>query len=398
MPTPYEKPDHRQEVTNKIIEMLEKGTAPWQKPWLARPAQGLQGKTYRGGNQVWLSAVAIEKGYDDPRWMTFKQANDNGFKVRKGEKGTRVEFWKFDKDVKQADGSTKTEPLNTPMVRYYTVFNASQVEGDLPPLPKHEQFTETEAMERAQKLLDASGAKIINLSQNRAFYRPSDDFIVIPSKEQFASGVEYYATATHELSHWTGHESRLNRDLTGDFGTPSYAKEELRAELGSLFIQSELGIPHDTEQHAAYVGSWIQALRNDKNEIFRASQDASKISEFIMSFAPELSQKNESTVTEVPNSDNKVVATTLPQAEPNKETNAAAVDGITADEAKIQKWVSKATEKMQYDPFSDDPLVEAQRRNPRNVQHTQPMQSHAPIPNPNNQANAVQTPRSGSKH
>lgn len=388
MAEPYEKPDHRQEVTNKIIEMLEKGTAPWQKPWLARPAQGLQGKAYRGANQMWLSAVAIEKGYDDPRWMTFKQANDNGFKVRKGEKGTRVEFWKFDEEKKQPDGSTQKVPLDRPIVRYYTVFNASQIDGDLPPLPKHEQFTETEAIERAQKLLDASGAKIINQSQDRAFYRPAKDFIVMPLKEQFESGVEYYATATHELSHWTGHESRLNRDLTGDFGSTSYAKEELRAELGSLFIQSELGIPHNTEQHAAYVGSWIQVLRNDKNEIFRASQDASKISEYVMAFAPELSQKRE--LTDVASEKSRNDAPTS-QPEVKEQASVAATESNQTD-VKIEKWVSKATEKMRYDPFSDDPLVEAQRRNPRNVQPI--TQNHTPT----NQAEAVHTPRSGAKH
>lgn len=273
------KRDHRQEVTDTIISLLEQGVAPWQKKFVARPPEGINGNVYRGGNALYLTAISTKKGFDDNRWMTYKQATERGWQVRKGEKASVVEFWQFTRKEKQPDGTEKEVPLDRPFAKYYNVFNASQIDG-VPPLPKRD-LSEFEALSNAEKLLADSGAVIKHSLEDRAFYRPSTDEIQLPNKVQFETPIDYYATATHELAHWTGHESRLNRDLTGGFGSENYAKEELRAEIASMFIQGELGIPHNTENHASYVGSWIKALKEDKNEIFKASKDASVIADYV---------------------------------------------------------------------------------------------------------------------
>lgn len=273
------KRDHRQEVTDTIVSLLEQGVAPWQKKFSARPPEGINGNVYRGGNALYLTALSSQRGYDDNRWMTYKQAQERGWQVRKGEKATVVEFWQFSRKEKQPDGTEKEIPLERPFAKYYNVFNASQIDG-VPPLPKRD-LSEFEALANAEKLLADSGAVIKHSLEDRAFYKPSTDEIQLPNKAQFETPIDYYATATHELAHWTGHESRLNRDLTGGFGSENYAKEELRAEIASMFIQGELGIPHNTENHASYVGSWIKALKEDKNEIFKASKDASVIADYV---------------------------------------------------------------------------------------------------------------------
>lgn len=281
--------DHRQEMTDKLIEQLEAGTAPWQKPWTDgvghRPHNPTTGKPYRGGNAMWLDM----QGYSDPRWMTYKQASEAGYQVRKGEKSTLVEYWKFHDEKKEQgpDGQEKTVRMTLERPRVFSafVFNAQQIDG-IPPIEKKEHAWD--ANEKAEKILAASGARIHNDQAGRAFYRPSTDSIHLPERSQFETEGHYYATALHELGHWSGHESRLNRQLDGGFGSESYAREELRAEIASYFLGTELGIPHDPSNHAAYVGSWIKALKEDKNEIFRAARDAEQIADFVMGFAPEL--------------------------------------------------------------------------------------------------------------
>lgn len=286
------KRDHRQEVTDSIINMLEQGVAPWQKPWqgVGMPINPPTEKNYRGGNAVHLLATAVQRGYEDPRWMTYKQAAENDWQVKKGEKGTRIEFW----EVKQQSG-TKNEPdqpggelADEPERRFihriYTVFNARQIEGIPRYAPK--QRTEFEAAEAGERILSSSGANISHDQADRCFYNRASDSIHLTPKETFKDAPGYYGTALHELSHWTGHPSRLNRSTLNEsyrFGDPTYAREELRAELASLFIAAETGIPHDPASHAAYVGSWVEALRKDKNEIFRAAHDASAAADFVLS-------------------------------------------------------------------------------------------------------------------
>ena len=291
--------DFRAEVTQNLVDMLEKGTAPWQKPWdpekasLNMPFNPTTDQPYRGGNALHLLAMGMAKGNEDPRWMTYRQANEQGWQVRRGEKGTSIEFWQFPargdgKEAKEGQG-TKAENdgkrSTAPLHRTYTVFNASQIEGVLawqaPVRPKWE------VVQTGESILAASGAKIMHDQQDRAFYSRGADEIHLPSKTAFGDPAKYYGTALHELGHWSGHEDRLNRETlrkSDGFGGEMYAKEELRAELTSLFLSAERGIPHDPEQHAAYTRSWIQVLKNDKNEIFRAAKDASRASDYLLEF------------------------------------------------------------------------------------------------------------------
>ena len=289
------KKEYAEEVAAKIIEQLQQGTAPWQKPWkpgeLSLPYNGATEKEYRGINSMWLAM----QGHGDPRWMTYNQANDAGAQVRKGEKGTKIVYWKFHDEEKAKDangkpilgedGKPKTirVELERPRAFHAVVFNADQIDG-LPPLELKSVAPEPERHARAEAILSNSGAAIQHLSGDRAFYRPSTDSITLPERSQFDSADGYYATALHELGHWTGHSSRLDRDLAHPFGSEGYAREELRAEISSLMLGERLGLGHDPGQHAAYVGSWIKALKEDPREIFRAAADAEKIASYVMAY------------------------------------------------------------------------------------------------------------------
>jgi len=295
------KRDHRQEVTNSIIKMLEDGVAPWQKPWesAGMPFNPTTKKVYRGANAIHLMATGLSRGYEDPRWMTYKQAAENTWQVRKGEKGTSIEFWEVnDKAEEKAGEPSKGENGESAkgsqrrlIHRVYTVFNANQIEGV--PAYEHPKRSTFEAVQSGERILANSGATIAHDQRDRAFYSRSSDSIHLPSKEAFQDASGYYGTALHELAHWTGHPSRLNRPTLTDsyrFGDLNYAKEELRAELASVFIAAEVGVPHDPANHAAYVGSWIKALKDDKNEIFRAAHDASKATDFVLGLEREASR------------------------------------------------------------------------------------------------------------
>lgn len=297
------KPFH-EAVAERIIAQLKQGTAPWQRPWEPGapnsfiPMNPNTGKRYRGINALALMA----QGYKDPRWMTYKQAEAENAQVRKGEKGSAIQYWKFteeqikkneqDKPVLDIHGKPVTVEirLERPRIFYATVFNAEQIEG-LPPLTQPEH--NWNSIERAEHILSASGAVIKHGESNRAFYRPATDSIHLPEKSQFLSADKYYATALHELGHWSGHSTRMNRELIHPFGSEGYAKEELRAEITSMILGDELGIGHDPEQHASYVGSWIKALQDDPLEIFRAAADAEKMQQFILAFENQLEQTME---------------------------------------------------------------------------------------------------------
>jgi len=295
--------DFRQEVTDRIINMLETGVAPWQKPWspadasLDMPMNPTTGKTYRGGNAIHLMATGLRRGYADPRWLTYRQASELAWQVRKGEKGTQIEFWEVkagrdtrsepirvgDGDGQRPAGEPDANRANRLIHRVYTVFNAKQIEG-IPEWTPNER-TVFEVVEAAEQILENSGARIRHDQADRAFYNRSSDSIHLPPTQAFKEAAGYYGTALHELAHWTGHPSRLDRATLNEtyrFGDISYAKEELRAELASVFLAAERGIPHDPEQHAAYVGSWIKTLKEDKNEIFRSAHDASRAADFLI--------------------------------------------------------------------------------------------------------------------
>ncbi|WP_156471647.1 ArdC family protein, partial [Snodgrassella sp. CFCC 13594] len=296
--TPKEaQEEYAQAIADELIGMIEQGTAPWQKPWT--PVQGsdvpynhLTGRPYSGSNVLYLWM----QERSDPRWLTYKQAQSVDAQVRKGEQGakliklvTHAERVKKDdsgKVIKDQHGEPVKEmaKLDRPFVKGFTVFNAEQIEGlpklERPPLPELQWGVHSPA----EQILAASGANIEHRPGNRAFYSTMQDRIVLPEKAQFPDAGSYYATALHELGHWTGHPNRLDRDLSGSFGSVSYAKEELRAEIASMMINRQLGMPHDPSHHAAYVGGWVQVLKEDPMEILRASRDAQKIQDYVLAF------------------------------------------------------------------------------------------------------------------
>lgn len=315
-PTPKRR-DFRQEVTDNIVALLEKGVAPWQKPWdaqshLAMPVNPTTDRAYRGGNAVHLLAVGLQRNYDDPRWMTYKQASEQGFQVRRGEKGIQIEFWDVKpqgtakengRNSERTDESSPgkdAEPASRLVHRVYTVFNARQMDGIPAYAPPERQAFEVATA--GERILKNSGAKISHDQADRAFYDRRRDEVHLPPQQAFKDAAGYYGTALHELGHWTGHPSRLDRWTLSDnykFGDTKYAKEELRAELASVFVAAEKGIPHDPQNHAAYVGSWIQALKQDKNEIFRAAHDASKAADLLVSLERDVSIADQDLATTV---------------------------------------------------------------------------------------------------
>lgn len=276
----------------RIIEGLKNGTAPWIRPWKAGeftpPFNPLSGTHYKGANFVELAA----QGFADPRWMTLKQANAQEWRIKKGEKSRQVVYWQFTrkeallddagKPVLDPDGTTVTVdvPRDRPVISVANVFHASQIEGNIPVWEPLERSWDTSA--RAEKILENSGAVIKHDQRDRAFYSPRADAIHLPAPERFPSAEKFYSTALHELAHWTAHPERLDRDAGGAFGSESYAREELRAEIASWMVCMDLGLPHEPGPHLSYVQSWIKALEEDPYEIVRACQDAEKIRQYVL--------------------------------------------------------------------------------------------------------------------
>ncbi|MFC3560167.1 ArdC family protein [Pedobacter jamesrossensis] len=284
-----------QQVASMLIEQLEKGTAPWLKPWSSDgipqlPFNVISSKRYRGINVMNL----LLKGHEDPRWLTFKQAESIEATINKGEKGTFIQFVKTHQQKSLRDdkgrllfdetGKPVSEllPLSRPIVSSAWVFNAEQVSG-LPPLRKPESLqTAWDPLSRAENLLTASGAEINHCYIDSAYYDVRYDTITLPERSQFSAADKYYATVLHELSHWTGHPTRLDRASLLTQGMIAYSKEELRAEIASMIIGAEVGIGHDPDQHASYVESWVSILKDAPLEIHAAAADAEKIFDFLM--------------------------------------------------------------------------------------------------------------------
>lgn len=338
--------DVRQEVTNSIVEHLERGVMPWRKGWgaakdaaLLLPRNGATGHVYRGGNRLYLLTVMREAGYDDPRFFTFKQLQALGAGPEKGSKGYAVEYWdrlpfwrRRDVEVLQgdmrvrvvaADDKTATlatgeqvaveelsargpgiknplpwhsaqRVLDAVIAKYAVVFNVAQARG-------LEEYLEANPLEKPAATalqLDKQMAAIVGHMKSTgltvqfapgdsAFYQPSDDRVVMPAMEQFKSSLEFRSTLLHELIHATGHEKRLNREGIAQFdgfGTERYAKEELIAELGSAFAAAETGIERDDANHAAYIDSWLKVLRgkDGKHALFEAARQADKACDYVL--------------------------------------------------------------------------------------------------------------------
>lgn len=272
-------------VTDRVCAAIEQGTAPWVRPWRELAALGMprngastSGRPYGGLNSALLFIEGQERGYTDNRWLTLKQANAMGHKVRKGEKSTPIYFYKKLEIEERNPQTGEIEKKAIPYLTEYRVFNAQQIEG-MPSAANRPP--DWNPVEEAERIVKRTGADIRH-GGNRAFYAPGPDYIQMPSQGAFTTSADYYGTLLHELAHWTGHESRLNRQF-GRFGADeAYAREELRAEWASAMASMSIGIPTGVEHHAAYLGSWLEVLRQDKHEIFRAARDATKIADFLL--------------------------------------------------------------------------------------------------------------------
>lgn len=282
--------DHHQSLTDLIIKKMEE-SVEYKKPWFVcelLPFNPVTGTKYKGVNVISL----ISRGFTDPRFLTFKNiqslSEDTGEKImiKKGEKGIPV-FKAMQKTFTKVNEETGEESSFSFWNQVYagTVFNASQLTGmpELKETPKIDFTEEAEAEKIVTAMKELSGLKVEHSPEGRAYYQPSNDRVHMPERENFKSVALYYRTLMHELGHATGHESRLNRKFAGKFGSSEYAFEELIAELSSYFMGATLGLPYDSqthENHAAYLNSWIGALKKDKNMIFKAAGMATRSVEF----------------------------------------------------------------------------------------------------------------------
>jgi antirestriction protein ArdC len=281
------KRDLYAEVSARIVAELEAGAAPWIKPWSATPGantpcNAVSNRPYSGCNVV-LLWMAQGAGYRTPRYLTFKQALELGGHVRKGERGTKVYFVKQLQIQEDADNSSTRL---VPMMREYTVFNVDQCDNlaDSVTTGRPTRVRNPDARdELADEFLGSTGADIRE-GHGEACYVPSRDFISMPAFAAFKGADHFYNVAFHELTHWTAHKSRLDRDLKNRFGSRNYAAEELIAELGAAFLCAEFGFDGDL-RHAGYIATWIELLKADKRAFFTACSQASKAADYLRGMA-----------------------------------------------------------------------------------------------------------------
>lgn len=284
--------DLYREITGRIVAALERGAPPWVRPWSsvpeAIPMNAQTRRPYRGVNFTLLSLTGAVKGYELNRWLTYRQALELGGQVRRGEEGSTVVFWQLRKVLATADARPQDEdPSNLPervypLLRAYTVFNVAQVDRlpkELSVAPKPTWQPEA----RAEELLLMSGATIRH-GGSQAFYAPREDAIQLPPRQAFPAADAYYATALHELTHWTSPAGRCNRQLGQRFGDEAYAAEELIAEMGSAFLCAHCRIDGQL-QHPSYLGHWLKVLRADRRAIFVASSKAQQAADYILGLA-----------------------------------------------------------------------------------------------------------------
>lgn len=282
-------------ITQEIIARLESGTKPWIKPWrgvpVSRPLRAC-GIPYRGMNVFWLWMVADLCGYASPFWMTYNQAKELGAQVRKGEKSTIAIFYKsYTKEVEAPDTGEKTDESRR-VLKAYPVFNADQVEG-LPECFHPAATLEVVEPEGRQAELDsffASVPAVLRHQGDEAYYEPVADRVTMPPAHLFSGFDHYYATLAHELSHWTGHASRLDRNLKNRFGSAAYAAEELIAELSSAMLGAELGLPvTHLDSHASYIEHWLKLLKQDDRAILTAAAKAEEASRLLLKLGGRIS-------------------------------------------------------------------------------------------------------------
>jgi antirestriction protein ArdC len=271
--------DFYQDVTNRIVAAMEAGTPPWVRPWSVadqRPRNAVTKRLYRGINSLLLGLEAQARGYTSSAWLTFRQAAALNAQMRGGEHGTSIVFYKLH-ELREA--TTKHEKRFIPLLRSFVVFNVAQIDGLSAPTEPPKPSAWDPQLE-AELLLSSSGAEI-RFGTPTAYFHPGKDVIYLPAREAFADRGAYYATALHELTHWTGHPKRCHRDLSGRFGNDAYAMEELIAELGSAFLCAHCRIDGRL-QHAAYLHSWLKVLKADKRAIFTASAKAQQAADLLL--------------------------------------------------------------------------------------------------------------------
>lgn len=293
--------DVYQRVTDQIVAALEQGVRPWVKPWSAEHAAGritrplrANGVPYRGINILMLWATATERGYAAPLWLTYKQAQELGGQVRKGEKGALVVYANTITKTEQDEATGEDVDREIPFMKGYTVFNAEQVEG----LPAHFYALQDAPLDgvarisHAEAFVAATGADIRH-GGNRAFYTQAHDRVQMPPFEAFIDPESYYATLAHELTHWTKHPQRLDRECGRKrWGDAGYAMEELVAELGAAFICADLQLASIVrEEHAAYIASWLEVLKNDRRAIFTAAAQAQRAADYLHSLQSQQEQE-----------------------------------------------------------------------------------------------------------
>jgi antirestriction protein ArdC len=291
-----------QEITDKIIAELEAGRLPWVQPWgtsgakasIAMPRNVASRRPYSGINVLILWGSVVKHDFTGQGWLTFRQALSLGGNVRKGERGTTVVYADrfIPEDERRRAERDGDQPGAIPFLKRFTVFNADQCEnlpGELtvapPPMP------EGLILPQAEALIAATGADF-RIGGDSAFYSPAHDFVRVPRPDAYFEPINWHRTALHELGHWVGHASRLGRDMSGAFGSASYAKEELIAEMTSAFVCASLGIV-PTVRHADYIGSWLEVLREDDRAIVRAASAASKAAAYLLAFLPDRAESAE---------------------------------------------------------------------------------------------------------
>jgi antirestriction protein ArdC len=291
------KTDVYQRVTDSIVAELEKGVQPWFKPWnaehaagrITRPLRG-NGIPYRGINVIMLWASAVEQGFSAPLWLTYKQAQEIGGQVRKGEKGSLVVYANTITRSETDEATGEEQERDIPFMKGYTVFNVEQVDG----LPAHFYAVQAPALdpvariERAEAFFAATGADVRH-GGNQAYYAAGADRVQMPPFEAFRDAESYYATLAHELTHWTKHPARLDRDFgRKKWGDEGYAMEELVAELGAAFLAADLDLAAAPRaDHAAYIATWLKVLKEDRRAIFSAAAHAQRAADFLDSLQPQ---------------------------------------------------------------------------------------------------------------
>jgi antirestriction protein ArdC len=284
--------DIYQTITDRIVAQIEQGAGAWCMPWHSRRGaselgqpRNISGRAYRGVNVPMLWATAAAFGYGSPIWATYKQWQERGAQVRKGEKAATVVFWKS-ADVKVGETEDGEEEIERRLTaRGYFVFNAMQVDGFDGKIGKREttpeDLSEDQRIASAEQFFATTGSKVRH-GGNRAFYSPGADFIQIPEFGQFHDAHSYYSTLAHEHTHWTGAKCRLDRQFGRRFGDDAYAFEELVAELGAAYLCSALGLSNEPRNdHAAYLASWLSVLKSDKKAIFTAASKAQAAADYL---------------------------------------------------------------------------------------------------------------------